>query len=78
MDTTLTNKFSFILDRNLATANCTENHVCTSCDKVVLGTYIYIYIYFVCIHTYMYPIIYITIASFIYISHPRASFISWS
>ena len=29
-------KFPFILDRNLAKANCTENHVCTSCDTVVL------------------------------------------
>ena len=30
-------KIYFILDRNLAKANCTGNHVCTSCDKVVLG-----------------------------------------
>ena len=30
-------QISFILDRNLAKANCTENHVCTSCDKVVLA-----------------------------------------
>ena len=29
-------KISFILDRNLAKANCTENYVCTSCDTVVL------------------------------------------
>ena len=36
MDTTLPQKFPFILDRNLAKANCTENHVCTSCDAVVL------------------------------------------
>ena len=36
MDTTLPQKFPFILDRNLANANCTENHVCTSCDTVVL------------------------------------------
>ena len=36
MDTALPQKFSFILDRNLAKANCTEDHVCTSCDKVVL------------------------------------------
>ena len=28
--------FSFILDRNLAKANCTENQVCASCDIVVL------------------------------------------
>ena len=27
MDTALTQKFPFILDRNLAKANCTENHV---------------------------------------------------
>ena len=37
MDTALPQKFSFILDRNLAKANCTEDHVCTSCDKEVLG-----------------------------------------
>ena len=37
MDTALTQKFLFILDRNLATANCTENHVCTFCDKVVVN-----------------------------------------
>ena len=30
-------KFPFILDRNYAKANSTENHVCTSCDIVVLG-----------------------------------------
>ena len=40
MDTALTQKFPFILDRNLAKANCTENHVCTSCDKVVLDSFI--------------------------------------
>ena len=37
MDTALTKKNPFILDRNLAKANCTENRVCTSCDIVVLG-----------------------------------------
>ena len=37
MDTALPQKFPFILDRNLAKANCTGNHVCTFCDKVVLG-----------------------------------------
>ena len=36
MDTALPQKFPFILDRNLAKANCTENHVYTSCDTVVL------------------------------------------
>ena len=36
MDTALPQKFSFILDRNLAKANCTENRVYTSCDTVVL------------------------------------------
>ena len=36
MDTALPQKFLFILDRNLAKANCTGNHVCTSCDTVVL------------------------------------------
>ena len=36
MDTALPQKFPFILDRNLAKANCTEDCVCTSFDKVVL------------------------------------------
>ena len=36
MDTALPQKFPYILDRNLAKASGTENHVCTSCDKVVL------------------------------------------
>ena len=40
MDTALPPKFTFILGRNLAKANCTGNRVCTSCDIVVLGTYI--------------------------------------
>ena len=35
MDTALPQKFPFILDRNLAKANCTGNRVCTSCDTVV-------------------------------------------
>ena len=35
MDTALPQKFPFILDRNLAKANCRENRVCTSCDTVV-------------------------------------------
>ena len=34
MDTTLAQKFPFILDKNLAKANSTENHVCMSCDTV--------------------------------------------
>ena len=37
MDTALPQKFPFILDRNLAKANCTGNRVCMSCDTVVLG-----------------------------------------
>ena len=37
MDTAYLQKFPFILDRNLAKANCTEDRVCTSCDTVVLG-----------------------------------------
>ena len=37
MDTAFPQKFSFILDRNLAQAKDTENHVCTSCDKIVLA-----------------------------------------
>ena len=36
MDTALTQKFPFILDKNLPKANGTENRVCTSCDTVVL------------------------------------------
>ena len=40
MDTALPQKIPFILDRNLAKANCTGNHVCTSCDRVVLGSYL--------------------------------------
>ena len=40
MDTALPQKIPFILDRNLAKANCTGNHVCTSCDKVVLDIYL--------------------------------------
>ena len=43
MDTALPQKFPFILDKNLAKANCTENHVCTSCDIVVLGFYSILY-----------------------------------
>ena len=39
MDTALPQKFPFILDRNLAKANCTGNRVCTSCDIVVLVLY---------------------------------------
>ena len=44
MDTALTQKFSFNLNRNLAKVNCTENYVCTSCDKVVLNNW-FSYIY---------------------------------
>ena len=44
MDTAFTQKFPFILDRNLAKDNCTENHVCTSCDIVVLGLSLKIYL----------------------------------
>ena len=40
MDTALPQKFPFVLDRNLAKANFTENQVCTSCDSVVLGSLI--------------------------------------
>ena len=59
MDTALPQKFPFILDRNLAKANCTGNRVCTSCDIVVLDTYLYVFvrhiIYIrVCIHIYIY------------------------
>ena len=43
MDTALHQKFPFILDRNLAEANCTGNRVCTSCDTVVLDAAIFYY-----------------------------------
>ena len=45
MDTAFPQKFPFILDRNLAKANCTGNHVCSSCDKVVLGLITYIFLF---------------------------------
>ena len=45
MDTAFPQKIPFNLDRNLAKANCTEDRVCTSCHKVVLGFGIYMYIY---------------------------------
>ena len=41
MDTALPQKFPFILNRNLAKANCTGNHVCTSCDTVVLAFHLF-------------------------------------
>ena len=41
MDTVLPQKFPFILNRNLAKANCTENRVCTSCDIVVIEFSLY-------------------------------------
>ena len=44
MDTSLQQKFPFILDRNLAKANCPENQVCTSCDAVDVDTNKLIYI----------------------------------
>ena len=37
MDTALPQKLPFILDRNLAKANCTEDCVCMCCDTVVFG-----------------------------------------
>ena len=42
MDTAFLQKIPFILDRNLAKANCTEDRVCTSCDKVVLGMTLFV------------------------------------
>ena len=42
MDTALPQKYPFILDGNLVMANFTENHVCTSCDTVVLDARKYI------------------------------------
>ena len=51
MDTALPQKFPFILDRNLAKANCTGNRVCTSCDTVVLVEGFH----HVCAHTYLSP-----------------------
>ena len=43
MDTALPQKFPFILDINLAKANCTGNRVCTSCDIVVLDIKLHLY-----------------------------------
>ena len=40
MDTALPQKFPFILDRNLAKANCTETRVCTSCDIEFFGEHV--------------------------------------
>ena len=45
MDTALPQKFPFILDRNLAKANCTEDRVCTSCDKEILDFYLIIFLF---------------------------------
>ena len=45
MDAALPQEFPFILDRNLAKANCTENQVCTSCDIVVLGIELGIHVF---------------------------------
>ena len=45
MDTALPQKFPFILNRNLAKVNCTGNHVCTSCDTVVPGCVIIIFLF---------------------------------
>ena len=42
MDTALPQKFPFVLDRNLAKANCTENRACTSWDTEVLDFTVYI------------------------------------
>ena len=41
MDTAFTQKVPFILDRNLAKAKCTGNHVCTSYDRVVIVLNLY-------------------------------------
>ena len=38
MDTALPPKFPFILDRNLAKANCIGNRACTTYDIVVLAS----------------------------------------
>ena len=43
MDTAFPQKIPFILDRNLEKANCTEDRICTSCDKVVLGQNIFMH-----------------------------------
>ena len=49
MDTALPQKFPFILDRNLAKANCTAYRACTSCDTVVLGLYLF-ELYSICVN----------------------------
>ena len=47
MDTALPQKFPFILDRNLAKANCTGNQVCTSCDTPLENTLIQEYLFLI-------------------------------
>ena len=43
MDIALPQKFPFILDRNLATANCTGTRVCMSCDTVASPFFVFIF-----------------------------------
>ena len=60
MDTALPQKFLFILDRNLAKANCTEDRVCTSCDIVVLDWGLYFqYISLLSVTLFIYALIYL-------------------
>ena len=56
MDTALPQKFLFILDSNLAKANCTGNRVCMSCDTVVIDAllknrqFFHLFIHFIAEH----------------------------
>ena len=61
VDTAPSQKIPFILDRNLAKANCRENQVCTSCDTVVLGLYIMYIMQNMEIWTHWYLYVYIII-----------------
>ena len=47
MDTALPQKFPFIIDRNIAKANCTGNRICTSCDIVVLDQPLISFLYMI-------------------------------
>ena len=57
MDTALPQKFPFILDRNLAKANCRGNRVCTSCDIVVLDLSIITWVKFVTVVKFKYRVL---------------------
>ena len=67
MDTALPQIFPFILDRNLEKANWKGNHVCTSCDTVVLVYYINNLFHVIC--NYMKLRAYIAVIHKLFIPH---------